>query len=331
MDKLFIETLMDYIMEATMIPKSQIERAVGPILSMFLPVVLTETFRQDQNLSGSLVMVSPEFPLKKEDNWQSTNIDWLLYNTVRRQLLFVELKTSDTSINDNQNSIYHRIQAAIVNRGAAFLIEDMEQMRDRSSEFGKYQYVLKTKVTPLKNEISACHDAKLIYLIPKSIELKVHSHADTVLTFGMLSASIPGNFAKEWGIIRNHLCALDDSSRSSRNCKSAISSPTRVTAKSAHLYIEKNSMGRKSVNWQGTLDFRHMFNLCLQQEDNIVVGFMGGSEAFARSTLAELQSRLYYKWDYAKNMAGKKNANWLFGKAIIHLLRQYHGYPNNLR
>ena len=110
MEKLFIETLMHHIIEAAMIPKSQVERAVGPILSMFLDVVLTETFRNDQDLSGSLVMVSPEFPLKKIDNWQSTNIDWLMYNTQRQQLLLVELKTSDTSTNDAQNFIYRNIQ-----------------------------------------------------------------------------------------------------------------------------------------------------------------------------------------------------------------------------
>lgn len=150
-------------MEGTMIPKSQIERAVGPILSMFLDVVLSETFREDKKLSGSLKLVCPEFPLKKKDNWQSTNIDWLMYNKDRKQLLFVELKTSDTSINDDQNSIYHIKQEAILHNGGAFLIEDLEQMRDRSSEFGKYQHILETKVLPLKDEISNCHDAKIIW------------------------------------------------------------------------------------------------------------------------------------------------------------------------
>jgi len=37
MQESFIVTLMAHIMEATMIPKAQVERAVGPILSLFLP------------------------------------------------------------------------------------------------------------------------------------------------------------------------------------------------------------------------------------------------------------------------------------------------------
>jgi len=77
----FVEALMESIIETAMIPKVQIERAVGPILSMFLEDVLTETLRDDPVLSGRLVMICPEFPLKKIGNNQSTNIDWLMYNT----------------------------------------------------------------------------------------------------------------------------------------------------------------------------------------------------------------------------------------------------------
>jgi hypothetical protein len=124
----FIETLMSHIMEGAMIPKVQIERAVGPILGMFLEDVLTETFREDPDYCGSLAMICPEFPLKKTGNRQSTNIDWLMYNKERRQLLFIELKTSDTSIEDDQNAIYYANQEAILSQGGSFLIEDLEQL-----------------------------------------------------------------------------------------------------------------------------------------------------------------------------------------------------------
>ena len=314
-------------MEATMIPKSQIERVVGPILSMFLAVVLTETFRENQNLSGSLDMVCPEFPLKKKDNWQSTNIDWLMYNKDRKQLLFVELKTSDTSINDDQNSIYHYKQEAILSQGGAFLIEDLEQMRDRSSEFGKYQYILETKVLPLKNEITNCHDAKIIYLVPKSAEHKVTGHADNILTFAMLSKSIPGKFAEEWVIIRDHLCALDDSSQRSRNRQYRISTPRRAIMKSTTADVEIIPITRKSVHWQSTVNFQEMFNLCLEHGDHIIVGFTGGIERFSRSKFTEIQLRRFFRWDYANNMMGKKKADWLSGSTVIELLRQHHGYP----
>ena len=129
MSELFIKTLMDNLIEATMIPKVQVERVVGPILTVFLEDVLTETLKSDTDLSGLIKMICPEFPLKKAENKQSTNIDWLMYNTQRKQLLFVELKTSDTSINSSQNEIYQSVTNDIQNKSGAFLISDLEKLR----------------------------------------------------------------------------------------------------------------------------------------------------------------------------------------------------------
>src|SRR5438309_2135022 len=108
---------MDHILEGAMIPKVQIERVVGPILSMFLADVLTETLRDDPVLSGQLTLIGPEFPLKKSVGNDSTNVDWLLLNQSRSQLLLVELKTSDTSFKQVQIDSYRAAQAAIRQRG----------------------------------------------------------------------------------------------------------------------------------------------------------------------------------------------------------------------
>jgi hypothetical protein len=212
----FVEALMESIIETAMIPKVQIERAVGPILSMFLEDVLTETLRDDPALSGRLVMICPEFPLKKPGNSQSTNIDWLMYNSVRRQLLFVELKTSDTSIVTDQSNIYSEKQKTVRSDGGSFLIKDIEHLRDASRESGKYRYIIE-KVSPFKAEIAACRDVRIVYLVPKSAEHNVKDHADRVLTFGMLSNDINGSFAEEWKVIQSRLCKLDASSRKTRN------------------------------------------------------------------------------------------------------------------
>ena len=57
MSELFIKTLMDNLIEATMIPKVQVERVVEPILSVFLEDVLTETLKSDTDLSGLIKMI----------------------------------------------------------------------------------------------------------------------------------------------------------------------------------------------------------------------------------------------------------------------------------
>ena len=97
MSTAFAQALIERIMEGTMIPKVQTEREVGPILDLFLEGLLTEAFREDPQLSGPIATVCREFPFKKPDSRQSTNIDWLMRNAEREQLIFVELKTADTS------------------------------------------------------------------------------------------------------------------------------------------------------------------------------------------------------------------------------------------
>ena len=303
----FIDTLMQHIMEGVMIPKSQIERAVGPILSMFLADVLTETFRRDAALSGKISMVCPEFPLKKSSNWQSTNIDYLLFNEDRKQLIFLELKTSDTSVGAQQCEIYRSKQKEVKARGGAFLIEDLVQIRDRSSEQGKYRYLIEKKILPFKSEITGCSDATVIYLVPKSAEQKVKDQADRVLTYGMLAEAIKGPYAEEWRVIRNYLCQLDDSSKRSRNRSS--------------LKVEKNQTPGKPAYWQDTVKFDEMVRLCHRHGNKIIVGFTGGKAAFSRNALSELKSRRSYKWDYSENTNRKKMADWLAGSAIIEMLK----------
>jgi len=406
MGALFFEALMDHIMEGVMIPKVQIERAVGPILGMFLADVLTETLRGDPVLSGSIVMICPEFPLKKADNLQSTNIDWLMYNKERQQLLFVELKTSDTSFDSGQNVIYRAKQDAVRDEGGSFLMEDLEQLTNASSEAGKYRYIMEKRVSLFKTEITACREAKIIYLIPKSAEHKVQGLADKVFSFGMLSNSIPGSFADEWSVLRSHLCVLDNSSRRSRNhqlttvpgekrganyvdifdylsivelCKklgdaiivgfvggvAALASQDLASLKHrrykwdnvvggignkvpsnwipgsvfSDIISKKNSHPRESLkqnpapkrasNWEGTLEFDGMFNLCQKHGDDILIGFTGGREEFTKKTLSELQKRSSYKWDFAKNTTGKKLANWLPGTSVIEMLKTHHRYSSN--
>ena len=114
-----------------MIPKVQTEREVGPILDMFLEGLLTEAFRDDPQLSGPITTISREFPFKKPGIRQSTNIDWLMRNAEREQLIFVELKTADTSFDGEQSEIYRAKQEVIRTRGASFLVEDLRRAPGR--------------------------------------------------------------------------------------------------------------------------------------------------------------------------------------------------------
>ena len=103
------ERLMKHAARLVAVPKVQVERAVGPILGLFIPEVFSE-----QHWGKHLILLGEEFPLRKPPvdgipSFQSTNIDWLLYNMGDGELVFVELKMAETSFDDSQARTYLRV------------------------------------------------------------------------------------------------------------------------------------------------------------------------------------------------------------------------------
>jgi len=86
-------------------PMLQIERAIGPILGIFIDQVLTETFHDDPEFCGNIETICPEFPLKQLDTkyYLMDSVDWLMYNKDRNHLILFELKTSKNSYSLQQN------------------------------------------------------------------------------------------------------------------------------------------------------------------------------------------------------------------------------------
>jgi hypothetical protein len=63
------------------------------------------------------------------------------------------------------------------------------------------------------------------------------------------------------------------------------------------------------------------------RENEVIIGFTGGKENFANSTLSELKNRLHYKWDYSTNMSGKNRSDWLSGSTVLGLINKSSKYP----
>jgi hypothetical protein len=117
---------MEFIMEGTKIPKVQVERAVSPILALFIADVLTAYFKD--NNPNDYLLVSQEFPLKKDNNNQSKNIDYLLVNSAKNQLVFVELKT-DSRANYRQAENYIKVKESIKQKSAKVLSQNLHKVR----------------------------------------------------------------------------------------------------------------------------------------------------------------------------------------------------------
>jgi hypothetical protein len=116
MSNFFLENLMKEIVdEGMLIPKFQVERCISPILSLFLENILETKFPENQ-----YELIMPEFPIRKgmlngENDNQSTNIDYLLFNKTENKFTFLELKTDSKSYKYEQLKIYFQLQKNVMN------------------------------------------------------------------------------------------------------------------------------------------------------------------------------------------------------------------------
>jgi hypothetical protein len=201
---------MEFIMEGTKIPKVQVERAVSPILALFIADVLTAYFKD--NNPNDYLLVSQEFPLKKDNNNQSKNIDYLLVNSAKNQLVFVELKT-DSRANYRQAENYIKVKESIKQKSAKVLSQNLHKIRASSKKKRKYDYA----VDKFNSQIvypERIRDLLIVYIVPKVLKGKYREFSDKidhVLSFLDLPDKIDNPYSEEWEIIKNSLIRLDES------------------------------------------------------------------------------------------------------------------------
>jgi hypothetical protein len=221
-DGSFVEALMEQIMTLAMIPKAQIERAIGPILGIFIEDLLSKS-------DDRLKKICAEFPLRKSPgSYQSTNVDWLLYSSKSEQLVFVELKTTDTTFDLAQTRLHLAAIKKIKENKCSLLINDVEEIEPRSLEQGKYREVL-SRIGPYRK----CKDARLVYLVPKVMRVAKSGSFDSTdvewLCFDELPEHVSSH-AEAWTVIRKYLVQLDSITRQSRNRRQELPTPAGPAA-----------------------------------------------------------------------------------------------------
>lgn len=300
---LFIHQLMVHILEGNQIPKVQLERVVGPILGFFLAEVLTTTLQKDEGFSGQYRMLCPEFPLLKPVGRQSSNIDWLLYNETRQELVFLELKTASGSFCAKQAVTYLEKRLQVLDQGAGFLAEDLKKIEKASLAADKYAFVQKMLAERFPGgleALKACRKAQVMYLVPATALQQEACHfnrMDKVLTFSELADQIDDPFASEWYTICHALRQLDGGSQP-------------IPPKAA------------PENYQAHNDFEQIKRLCRDKEAHIIVGFMGGEQALQQANLTYLRQRTY-KWDRTNGGHGYKHqANWINGDRFLEVVNR---------
>ena len=226
---IFIEELMAHILHLTKIPKVQVERAIGPILGLFIEELLSTIWGKQ------VEVICEEFPLLKEQgsNCLSTNIDWLL-KVGDDQLIFLELKTAYSTFNEKQEAKYVRAIKEIELSGSSFLLTNLEKIMEQSQEEEKYEEVRKCFLAKLRD--SNCKKAKLVYLAPlamRDAQCKRTGSDAEWLSFADFP-KITRKFAAEWEVIRRHLVGIGQQAASERHAG------RRRTELQGHLWASKS-------------------------------------------------------------------------------------------
>ena len=209
-DHKFLRMLMDRILESHLIPKVQVERVVSPVLSLFIADVLTKTFENHEFLRGIYELVCMEFPLKKPENMQSTNIDFLFVNQTTSSTVFLEIKTDSDSLDRDQLEIYTKLRDEVKEFGGGFLLRNLNEIANHSAKGNKYSFLQKM-IEPHKKTIVGSSDLQIIYLVPHDIKLRLiaENRVDAVLAYTDLPAHIDCEFKEEWSVIRESLVKLE--------------------------------------------------------------------------------------------------------------------------
>ena len=117
-------------------PKYQLERSIDGFLSLFIEEYLSLLYHAD------VQYVAAEFPIKKEGNNQSTNVDYVLFRRGDSPAwIFVELKTDEYSVREDQLAAYNTFKDVKMRN---LLRRIQENILPKSRQKKKYQYLINT-------------------------------------------------------------------------------------------------------------------------------------------------------------------------------------------
>lgn len=114
-------------------PDYQLERRADIFFALYLPEILQAAL--DVAVGCQVI---PEFPIKREDSWRSTKVDYFLMSEDRSRAFLVELKTDMGSRRASQDEYL----ALAKQRGLNTLLDHVAGIAARSPQQAKYVHLL---------------------------------------------------------------------------------------------------------------------------------------------------------------------------------------------
>lgn len=211
MENKFLDKVFEELKYLNKVPKFQLERAVSPLLGIFIKQIINKLF------TTYVSEPIPEFPLKKKGNTQSTNVDWLLFDDNKKTIYCVELKTDKFSYNSGQSKIYRATKSRVEEKGAGFLLKDLKVIKSKSKRPDKYDIVIKN--FPIKKDaLNKFRNLIVIYLAPVSPPDTSKIYCDKLILFSKLPDELDGEYSSEWLQLRSFLIDLNSQQSKKKNC-----------------------------------------------------------------------------------------------------------------
>ena len=156
--KEIIQQIFDNLEDWRKLPKYQLERRLDIFFTPYLKKIIEDKFK------GTIFddLIIPEFPLKKDENNQSVNVDYVMFSKNKSSCLFIELKTDMSSKNDIQTSYLKQNSTKKIKD----FIDNINKISDKTKHKEKYSNLQK-KLKNIKSNI----DTKVIviFLLPVNI------------------------------------------------------------------------------------------------------------------------------------------------------------------
>ena len=159
-------------------PNSQLERRLDIFINIFLEEILT-------NYLGKLVTyVCPEFPIKNKENNLSTKLDYLC--TSNTEIIFIELKTSKSSLKLSQAEIY--LDSNWIN-----CLSDLEEImmavknKNHKASYAHLNSIINKKIISSSKNL----DLKVIYISPLPLENSKFSNELNIINSKKISELLP--------------------------------------------------------------------------------------------------------------------------------------------
>lgn len=196
----FLTKLLSELTHLNKVPKFQLERAVSPLLGIFILDIINNAYNSNCSIS------IPEFPLKKSVGNQSSNVDWLLIDKKLEKIFLVELKTDKFSFDERQLNVYLKIKNDLPD-SVNLLFSNIAKIKEFSNRPDKYQELLNYLEDDM-GFINSIHNLEIVYIIPSSIEKYLQDDIQRI-TFQNLPEISDPYFTSEWQQLKAFLKSID--------------------------------------------------------------------------------------------------------------------------